>query len=276
MKECCNFFTTIFYILKYRNIQCEKKDPLNFYAIVEFFDDARLSNVFIEQIRHHTMLSTLRLLTLYMQVKNCEKNCIKGDFVECGVWKGGAVGLMALTNQKFGRQRRHLHLFDVFDDICAPDSVKDGQQAIEDVFHYTGIKNMETLRNIPKNKPLKGFYDQLGGKGTLAENKTLFFSQLKYDKTYVHFYKGWFKNTMPAASKHIQTIAILRIDADWYDSVYICLHYLYPKVVKGGYIIIDDYGYYEGCTKAVKDYFAKHHIRKRIINIDSGCAYVMK
>src|SRR3989344_6534100 len=172
----------------------------------------------IKKIRPYTMLPVARLISLYTQVKYCEQNNVKGDYMECGVWKGGAVGLMALTNQLYGIKRRNLFLFDSFDDICPPDPKIDGFRAMQDVLRYTDKTVLQELKSNP-TKPLKGFYDSFSGKGTLSQNKKLLLNQIKYDKKYVHFYKGWFEKTMPKASKNVNRLAILRIDADWYKSV---------------------------------------------------------
>lgn len=229
----------------------------------------------IKKIRPYTMLPVVRLTSLYMQVKYCEQNNVKGDYMECGVWKGGAVGLMALTNQLYGATRRNLFLFDSFDDILPPNPEIDGFRAMQDALKYSNKTDLQELKSDPTT-PIKGFYDSFGGKGTLSQNRQLFFRQIKYDKKYVHFYKGWFEDTMPKASKNVDRLAILRIDADWYKSVYICLKYFYPKVVKGGFIVIDDYGYYEGCTKAVKQYFSERNIHLYPNSIDSGSVYFIK
>jgi hypothetical protein len=230
----------------------------------------------IQIVRPFTMLSYSRLLSLYALVKYCEENHIDGDYMECGVWKGGAVALMALTNLKYGKKRRHLHLFDIFDDVCPPDIHIDGNKAIQDVFQYTTIKTVKELQKIPPKQPLKGFYNKLGGKGSLKDCQNLLISKIKYNPSYIHYYRGWFEDTMPSASKKIKQLAVLHIDADWYRSVKISLEYFYPKVIKGGYIIIDDYGYYEGCTKAVNDYFSTNHIHLKPNIIDSGCVYFTK
>lgn len=243
--------------------------------IFESMEDIGEARKLIQQIRPYTMLPEARLVSLYAQVKHCELNNVKGGYMECGVWKGGAVGLMALTNQRYGASRRHLYLFDAFDDICPPDPKLDGDQAIQDTLKYSNTEDIKNIRSAT-SKPIKGFYDALGGKGTLSQNRKLLISQIRYGEEYVHFYKGWFKNTMPKAYSRVNNLAILRIDADWYASVSICLQYFYPKVVKGGFIIIDDYGYYEGCTKAVNDYFSEHHIRLYANNVDSGCVYFIK
>ncbi|MDI6403153.1 TylF/MycF/NovP-related O-methyltransferase, partial [Balneolaceae bacterium ANBcel3] len=82
----------------------------------------------IHRIRPYSMVAQEGLLSLYRITRYCEEQQIPGAFVECGVWKGGAVGLMALTNMAFGREPRHLHLFDVFEEICEPDEKVDGKR----------------------------------------------------------------------------------------------------------------------------------------------------
>ena len=72
----------------------------------------------------------------------------------------------------------------------------------------------------------------------------------------VEFVKGWFQNTIEETSKSIDKISVLRLDGDLYESTYICLEYLYPKISKGGVLIIDDYAL-TGCRLAVEDYFKK-------------------
>lgn len=65
---------------------------------------------------------------------------------------------------------------------------------------------------------------------------------------------GWFEETVPKLSETIEPISILRLDSDLYNSTYVCLKYLYPKVIKGGLVIIDDHAL-PGCRQAVQDYF---------------------
>jgi len=210
-----------------------------------------------QKVAEYTMLSELKLATLYEQVVYCEKNNIPGAFVECGVWKGGAVGLMAQANLKYGKKRRALYLFDSFDDICEPDPEIDGDLAVKDVESLLG-KKIENLSG--QTSPIKGVYDSRGGHGTIETCKKLLVEELKYEESMIRFCKGWFENSLPEEAPKIDQIAILRLDADWYKSTKICLDYLYDKVVPGGFIVIDDYGRYDGCKKAVEDFFAERNI----------------
>ena len=100
-----------------------KKHMISFYDDYnrklgyEFEDEA---NKMIQIVRKNTMLPYVNLLTLFNQVLYCEKTNIEGACVECGVWKGGTVGLMALANLQYSNRRRDPHLFDAFEEICAP------------------------------------------------------------------------------------------------------------------------------------------------------------
>jgi hypothetical protein len=230
------------------------------------------ANECIKKIRAYTMLPYLRLLVLYQQAVFCEKHQIKGSFVECGVWKGGAVGLMALVNSRYGRERRTIHLFDAFDDICQPDASVDGEEAIQSVKRLAGA-DTETRGEL---KPIKGIYDSFGGCGSLEENKRLLEEIVGYDSEYLRYHKGWFQDTLPQSASEIEDISILRLDGDWYASIKVCLDYLYSKVVKGGFVIVDDYGYLDGCRKAVDEFLEKNNITVYLNCVDSGCVYWIK
>lgn len=203
----------------------------------------------IEVVRRNTMVAHIGLVSLYDQVLFCETHGIAGDFVECGVWKGGSVGLMALANLEHSGLRRHIHLFDSFEEICEPDEDIDGERALREVNQFVdggGTKG--------RLVPLTGIYDHRGGPGTISENEHLLVNTIGYDPQYIHFHKGWFQQTLPEQHNDIDKIAILRLDGDWYASTKVCLEYLFEKVVSGGFVIIDDYGAYEGCRKAVDEY----------------------
>lgn len=222
-------------------------------------------------VKSNTMLSDTRLLSLYENVEYCEKNNIEGCFVECGTWKGGAVGLMALSNMKLSNNRRHLHLFDAFTEICYPDESVDGERAIREVRKY--VKTEELSGQL---KPVTGGYDFKGGPGTLEENKLLLEQRIAYPKEYIHYHKGWFQDTLPADIENIQAIALLRLDGDYYASTKVCLEYLFPKVVNGGLVVIDDYGAYDGCKKAVDEYIENNRIKACFAKIDHDARFFVK
>ena len=82
----------------------------------------------------------------------------------------------------------------------------------------------------------------------------------------VRFLKGFFIDTLPQAP--VGRLAILRVDCDLYDSVTQSLEYLYDKVSRGGYVIIDDYGALSPARKAVDDYRRSHGIAEELQPID--------
>lgn len=226
----------------------------------------------INAIKNHTMLSKRRLVTLYQQVAYCEENNIPGAFVECGVWKGGATGMMALANLRIGKVRRHLHLFDAFQEICEPDAAVDGEKALREVRQFTGRSG----HNKGALQPLTGIYGCMGGPGTLAENRQLLEKNIGYPAEFLHYHVGWFQDTLPAEHQNIGPIAILRLDGDWYASTKVCLEYLFDKVVKGGVVIIDDYGTYEGCRRAVDEFMKLKQVQAYLAPIDSDCRFFVK
>ena len=229
-----------------------------------------------EIVKKNSMVPFENLASLYEQVKMVEEMEIAGDFVECGVWKGGSIGMMALANMRYGKKRRHLHLFDAFEDICAPDPLIDGARALRESQAFLK-KDSPTLAEKPV--PMTGFYDFLGGHGTIAECRDLLFNRIHYDENFIHFYKGWFQDTFRKHEGEIEKIAILRLDGDWYESTRLSLEYFYEKVQEGGIVIIDDYGTYEGCKKAVDEFFQKRNIKKHLFNaysLNAECFYLIK
>lgn len=216
------------------------------------------------------------LAFLYDQVKYLELNGIECDFVECGVWKGGAVGVMAAASQKYASHIRNIHLFDAFDDIPLPDPLKDGERTWRDIAHFSGADPALMKGEL---EPVRGIYNSFGGHGTIEECRSLLIGEINYPPQNVFFYKGWFQDTHPANVHRIQKIALLRLDGDWYESTKICLIKLFDKVVTGGIVIIDDYGVYDGCRRAVDEFLFSHHIKKYLINasvVNSECFFFIK
>lgn len=237
------------------------------------FDYAEEAYEALQITQSYSMMPPVNLVTLYEQAAYCEKNNIDGDFVECGVWKGGAIGMMALANKRFGSKARKLHLFDAFSDICEPDPEKDGAKALEDTVKYSQKSKGELSGKV---EPVKGIYDSFGGHGTIEICNDLLVNTISYDAESIIYHKGWFQDTVPKDAHNIGKIAILRLDGDWYDSIKIPLNYLFDKVVHGGIIIIDDYGYYEGCTKAVDEFLEERRIKTFLSYSNIGCRYFVK
>jgi len=241
------------------------------YAVVEAgdhctYDLEQEARQHIDAVRSHTMVVYGKLVTLYQQAVFCERQGLAGSFVECGTWKGGAVGLMALANLAHGQTRRDLHLFDSFAGIPEPNAAVDGEAAVRFAREAGGKADGQLVA-------LKNAYRE---SGTLAANKDLLEERIGYPKTHLHYHEGWFQETLPQTAAELGDIAILRLDGDWYDSTRVCLQHLYDKVVRGGFIIIDDYGCYAGCKKAVDEYMQENSINAYLHHIDREARYWLK
>jgi O-methyltransferase len=194
----------------------------------------------ILRVQPYTMLRYRRLSALYDIGTHLESKRIDGSFVECGAWNGGSAGLVAKLAEHNGN--RHIWLFDSWEGLPEPtssDVTYEGQ---------CGEKGMA-----------------LGFEGKVRE---LMFEKLKLSKHRVHLVKGWFQNTIRPHKRDIGEIALLHLDCDFYESVKLCLEELYEKVSEGGFVVIDDYGYWKGCKKAVDEFIEKQSSRIKLRNID--------
>jgi len=196
---------------------------------------------------HFTMISRntyIKNLILCYSLKH-----LNGDVVECGTWRGGMIAGIA---DILGPNRTYF-LLDSFEGLPEPD-INDGIAALE----YT------------KNKSNKFYHDNCSSPLEVAE-KAIKLSKAKDFK----LIKGWFENTLPMFDKD-RKIAILRLDADWYDSTMTCLDNLYDLVEENGIILFDDYYIWEGCSKAVHDFLSKRNLSVRINQFDNNIAFIQK
>ncbi len=222
----------------------------------------------LEIISDYTMLSRPRLLSLYECVVFCEQKDLKGDYVECGVWKGGAAGLMALANLRYGKTRRNIHLLDSFEGVPEPSRQIDGPRAVQEA-QASGVGTLGRLTANPQ------FY-RGRGIGTLDGTANLLERTIGYDAAFIHYHKGFFEHTVSRVASQLDQVAILHLDGDWYSSTRVCLEHFYEKVAKGGLVIIDDYGAYEGCRKAVDEFFSDRNINTYLHKIDSEVRVCVK
>lgn len=174
---------------------------------------------------------------------------IQGDIVECGVWRGGMIAGIAKT---YGNKREY-HLFDSFEGLPKVKEI-DGEYA----------------KRWQEDVESKGFYDNCKAEMSFSVEAM---KKAKVDK--VLFHKGWFNQTLKTY-KSKNGIAILRMDADWYDSTYEILDNLFFQVVSGGIIIIDDYYAWEGCSKAVHDFLSKNNLPCRIREFNNSVFFIQK
>lgn len=206
----------------------------------------------------YTMVGYKRLSNVYELSKKASEDGLKGDFAECGVWRGGCSAVMAFIAQKEGIGRK-TWLFDSFEGLPEP-TKEDGELAES----YSGNRAKGSLKTISQCV------------GPLEDVKKIFFDILKLKEENIKIEKGWFQDTLPEVKNKIGEIAILRLDGDWYESTKVCLDNLYDKVIKGGYVIIDDYGHWVGSKKALEEFFSSRKISPELTQIDYTGVYFRK
>lgn len=165
---------------------------------------------------------------------------IEGDFVECGIAAGAQLMAMALANKDKSGSKK-MWGFDSFEGIPMAGEFDDVQVGIGEIKHdkYAPLSERLVSSGITVHS-LESVIQNFDGYGLYNSS--------------IRFVKGWFQDTLPKVADKIESISILRLDGDLYESTLVCLEYLYPKVSKGGAVIIDDYEL-TGCRLAVEHYF---------------------
>ena len=204
-----------------------------------------------QKVAPFTMTSPERVFGLIESVKYITKHGIEGDIVECGVWKGGSMLAIAEALKDAGVQNRKLYLYDTFEGMSEPteaDRSHDDQDAVNLL-----------QKDTNKEKNLVWAYSTLD-----TVKKTMQLSA--YPQELITYVKGKVEETLPRTLPG--KIALLRLDTDWYESTKHELEQLYPLLVPGGILIIDDYGFWKGARKAVDEYIAQHSLRLFLARMD--------
>ena len=178
---------------------------------------------------------------------------VPGDLIETGVWRGGATIFMRAMLKALGVTDRTVWVLNSFEGLPNPDADKYPVEAkthtgkvMTSVYNHFAVG----LEDVRSNFEVYGMLDEQ-----------------------VRFLKGWFKDTLPEAP--INTLAIARLDGDYYELTMDALVNLYHKLSVGGYVIVDDYGEdrWTYCRKAVDDYRRERGIMEPMIQVNSKCFY---
>lgn len=188
-----------------------------------------------------TMIGLYRLDHLQDCMVRVLEGGIPGDFIETGVWRGGACIFMRGVLRAFGVTQRTVWVADSFQGLPHPDAAQ--YPADTNDSHWMFSELAVSLDTVRENFHRYGLLDDQ-----------------------VRFLAGWFRDTLPSAP--VDRLAILRVDGDMYESTIIALRSLYPKVSPGGYVIIDDYGAIASCRQAVADYRREFAIQTDLQPID--------
>ncbi|MEG4498444.1 TylF/MycF/NovP-related O-methyltransferase [Microcoleus sp. F10-C6] len=189
-----------------------------------------------EQVLPYTMTSKEALFALYTSVNYVLDRNIPGDIVECGVWRGGSSLLAALILQARKVSDRKLYLYDTFNGMTAPTEIDVDKRG------NVGFEMMEK------------YADNIGWCYALLEEvqATFFAHNFEFE---IHYVQGDVLETSKTTKP--ETISVLRLDTDWYESTAAELEQFYPRLSTGGVLIIDDYGAWAGSRQATDEYFSK-------------------
>lgn len=207
----------------------------------------------IKSVQPFTMTSPERLVAFSRAIDHIETHKISGDIVECGVWKGGTMMLAAQRLNHNHSQERNLYLFDTYEGLPDPTNLD------------KSISGVSAKNYLSQLKPADPGFEDLHCIASLDTVRNNLIST-GYDPKKLHFIKGKVEETLPHDS--IKKIAVLRLDTDWYQSTLHELRTLFDLVVSGGIIIIDDYGHWDGCRKAVDEFFAERNLKLFLHRID--------
>jgi O-methyltransferase len=195
---------------------------------------------------------------LYQSIEHIVRNKIPGDIVECGVWSGGSMLLAAHALLRFGDTSRRIYLYDTFAGMPRPEAVDT---------RWDGMPTLPTWEHYQRN----------GGNwchGGAQHHVSRVVNSSGYPADNFVFVEGMVEDTLPAIAP--ETISLLRLDTDLYRSTRHELVHLYPRLVAGGILIIDDYGAFQGAKLATDQYIAEHKLSLFLSRIDVSVRLAVK
>lgn len=171
--------------------------------------------------------------------KHVAKAGVTGDFVECGVWRGGISLAAKLIFEEYRCDKR-VWLFDTFAGMPEPTE-----------FDRPRFEKFDT-RQVFDEAQREGFNEWCYAS---IEDVRRNFERAGANFEQTRFIKGDVRQTLHDEANLPAGISVLRLDTDWYESTKVQLEVLYPRLSRGGGLLIDDFGYWEGVRKAVEEYF---------------------
>ncbi len=215
----------------------------------------------IKTVMPYTITSHERVYSLIEAVRYLLGNRVGGDFVECGVFRGGSMMTIALALLAEGVNDRELYLFDTFEGMPKP-----------------GPKDVDILGVPIVEKPSwlsRRISDVSSTWANVSVEKVKqAMSLTNYPAERVHYIKGMVQETVPQEAP--ASIALLRLDTDWYESIRHELIHLYPRIEPGGVLIVDDYGHFPANKEAVDEFFRKNGIAPFLHRIDYSGRLIVK
>lgn len=212
-----------------------------------------------EQVLPYSMTPVEGLYAVYKAASYIAASGIPGDVVECGVWRGGASMLAALTFLRMADTERTLFLYDTFAGMTEPTQL-DREVGTERAVYEKWQRSQRDDFNTWCYAPIEEVRANLERTG--------------YPHERMRFVRGPVEETIPATVP--SSIALLRLDTDWFESTYHELVHLFPRLVSGGVLIVDDYGQWAGAREAVDRYVRENGCRILLVRIPRGGCIAVK
>jgi len=190
---------------------------------------------FLGYVKPYSMTSDERIECLFNSLEYINENKIIGDYVECGVWKGGnIIGILKYLESKINF-KYDVYLYDTFTGMTEPENVDKDLNEVnaKDILHQPNVLCYSSLEEVKSNIS----------------------NVVNYPLEKIKYIVGDVSETLLVKHNVPEQISLLRLDTDWYKSTKIELEILWDKLVDGGILIIDDYGHWDGCKKAVDEFF---------------------
>ena len=212
----------------------------------------------VERVRPYTMTSVDRIWALLNAVRYVAQKPVEGAVVECGVWRGGSMMAAAMQLLNVGSVR-DLFLFDTFAGMTQP-------TAVDKADDETALPKWRASQRETHNEwafsPLDDVRRNMHSTG--------------YPQERIRFIKGPVEATLLVKENLPDKIALLRLDTDWYESTKLELEVLFPRLIDGGILLIDDFGDWEGSQKATVEYFENNKVRLLLNKVDRAGRICLK
>ena len=210
-----------------------------------------------ELIFSNTMTSLERISALRSVCEYVSQTQMEGALVECGVWRGGSTIVAATTFQRTGRTRL-IEVFDTFTGMTEP--------GVNDI-DWTGRSAKSRLNDDPHRRSNVW---AVASRDVFEEN----IAQINYPKELLNVFEGDIRQLVN--EWHPKPIAVLRLDTDWYETTKLELSTFWEYITPGGFVIIDDYGYWQGARQATDEFLATLTRVPLAIRIDYSGVLLMK
>ena len=177
---------------------------------------------------------------------------LPGNIVECGVAAGGSTALLATVVARHSKQPRRVFACDSFAGLPAPGELDRHQGQPAAALGWgegTCAAAVEQLQQVCAKLGVSHLVEPV---------------------------RGFFADTLPKTREKMGPIALLHMDGDWYESTLTILEQLYDQTIKEARIQIDDYGYWEGCQRAVEDFQRRRNLKFQLHRIDDTGVWMLK